>query len=64
MPEDYSTEIAEIEAVLNSGITKTKEDGQEIEFDRKDLRRRLRELKQKAGLIKRRPRWGSINLGD
>jgi len=64
MPADHSAEIAEIEAILNSGVTETSEDGQTIKFDHDQLRRRLAELKRQDRKTKRRPRWGSINLGD
>jgi len=64
MPVDYTAEIAEIEDVLNSGITETMEDGQMVRLDLQHLRRRLAELKRLSGLKKKRPRFGSINLGS
>lgn len=64
MPVDYTAEIAEIEDVLNSGITETMEDGQMVRLDLQHLRRRLSELKRLSGLKKKRPRFGSINLGS
>ncbi len=64
MAVDYSTEIAEIEDILNSGITETMEDGQMVRLDLQHLRRRLSELKRLSGQKKKRPRIGSINLGS
>lgn len=62
MPADYTAEIAEIEAILNSGVTETQEDGQLVRFDHRELRRRLRELKLKNGDIKPRRRIRTIRM--
>lgn len=64
MPVDYTAEIAEIEGILNSGITETVEDGQMVRLDLPHLRRRLSELQRLSGLKKRRPRFGNLNLGN
>ena len=63
MPNEHAEEIAQIEAILNSGITETSEDGQVTKFDLDHLRRRLRELKVESGQIKRRNRIRTIRLG-
>lgn len=63
MPNDYTEEIAQIEAILNSGITETVEDGHVTKFDLDHLRRRLHELKVKSGQIPRRNRIRTIRLG-
>lgn len=62
MAGEYNEQIAEIEALLNSGMTSTQEDGQATSFDLDHLRRRLRELKIKNGDIKPRRRIRTIRL--
>lgn len=59
---DYSTEIAELEAILQAGATSVTVDGQTVNYDLTQVRRRLRELKQLDDTATKRPSALSINL--
>jgi len=54
---DYSKQIAEMEAILNSGITSTESAGVRTTIDLDALRRRLNELRAQddSRRCKRRP---------
>ncbi|TWT63187.1 hypothetical protein [Rubinisphaera italica] len=59
---DYSTEIAQIEEILNSGVTEHSNDGQVTKFDHDKLRTRLRELKRLQAGSNGRARVSTIRL--
>lgn len=60
---DHSTEIANIRAILNEGVTETVRDGMTVKWDHEQLRRRLRELEAADDKNRgRRPVASSINL--
>ncbi len=61
---DHSAEIAEIEATLNAGVNRTANDGEVIEVDLEQLRKRLKELRaEDRSQRPRRPRVSRMNLG-
>lgn len=63
---DYSTEIAQIEALLNSGAKKVSVDGQTVEVDHGVLQKRLTYLRANDSSTEqadKRPRSAQINLG-
>lgn len=55
--------IAEIEALLASGVTTHVVDGQSTSFDHQTLREELRRLKIAEGLIRPRDKVTNIFLG-
>lgn len=63
---DYSTEIANIEAILNSGTSSVSVDGMSTSLNHDSLRKRLAELRQlddatqQSGSV--RPRNATIKL--
>lgn len=57
------TRIAEIEAMLASGVTSTTVDGQSASFDLESLRRELRRLKELEGIQRPRQKVTNIFLG-
>lgn len=57
------TEIAELEAILNTGASSVGVDGQKVTYDLKAVRRRLRELRRQQDPSKR-PVVTTINLGN
>lgn len=59
---DYSTEIAELEAILQAGASSVVVDGQSVTYDLKQIRRRLRELKAADDTATKRPVALSIDL--
>jgi hypothetical protein len=59
---DNSTAIAEIEAILNTGVSSATVDGQAVTYDLDQLRRRLRELKASDDDATKRPTSLKINL--
>ena len=63
---NYSQEIAEIEAILNSGQTRVTVDGQTVVHDLDALRKRLRVLKQldDNSVARRRPTHMRIDLSS
>jgi len=64
MPDNRAA-IARIEAILNSGAKRAVIDGQSVEVDHDQLRRRLRELKaEDTSNPETRPRLRSIDLSN
>jgi len=45
--EDYTDEIAALEAILNSGTSRVSVDGMSAEYDMAEVRKRLAELQSK-----------------
>jgi len=64
--EKLKSEIANLEAIVNSGVTQVIEDGRVTSFDLAHCRNRLRELRAKLANLqgKRvpRPMFGSIDI--
>lgn len=64
--EKIKAEIANLEAIVNAGVTQVIEDGRVVSFDLTHCRNRLRELKAKLAWLqgKRvpRPMFGSIDI--
>lgn len=61
---DYSTQIAQLEELLDSGMTETVVDGEKVVFASPDeIRKRLRELKsQTTGGRPTRPRMSTMTF--
>jgi hypothetical protein len=57
----YEDEIAEIEAILNAGVTDVATDAVRSSYDQAALRKRLAELKRQQSPAAR-PRCAQINL--
>lgn len=57
-----TTEIAEIEAILNAGVSSGTVDGQSVSYDLPALRKRLRELKDSDDTATKRPTSLKIDL--
>ena len=64
--EQLKTDIASLEAIVNSGVTQVVEDGRVTTYDLKHCRSQLRELRAKLANLQNkrvpRPMFGSIDL--
>lgn len=64
--EQLKTDIAALEAIVNSGVTQVAEDGRVTSFDLKHCRAQLRELRAKLANLQNkrvpRPMFGSIDI--
>jgi hypothetical protein len=63
MTQERLNRIAEIEALLASGVKSHSVDGQTTTFDLESLRKELRKLKVAEGLIRPRAKVTNIFLG-
>lgn len=59
---DYTSEIAQLEKLLNSGVKDTNADGQRTSFDLAAARTRLAELKRLTANTTARPVISTMNL--
>lgn len=55
--------IAELEAILDAGVSRTSTDGLSVQFDLDEIRRRLVALRDQADGTQR-PRIAQINLSN
>jgi len=58
-----ASEIAELEAILNTGASSVFVNGQKVTYDLSQVRRRLRELRRQLDPSKR-PTVATIDLGN
>lgn len=59
---DIIQRIADLEAILASGISSRTQDGETVTFDRDDIRRTIRELKSQLPSGQQGPRTRTIDL--
>jgi len=66
MIAQLQTDIAALEAIVNSGVNQVAEDGRVTSFDLKHCRAQLRELRAKLANLQNkrvpRPMFGSIDI--
>lgn len=62
-PQDIRDRIADIDAILQSGVTSTTVDGETTAFDHASLRRERQTLQEQLGTKRKRRRVFNLNMG-